>query len=343
MEVTKFTKTISQILSQSHNFIRFVNTFFDCFQNNTYFAILCNILKEILLKICDENASFLNNITDFLSEIPMYTYVSAIMELLVTLVNYHPDHYQFTEETNEYLLRSFAENGSLFDYIQMAERIVSNASSPRRSQPQTLAVFKPESLVRIVCESESPIIKVNALNVLGKLGLSEEKKREVAPVLLNSLTNTAGIVRAKIIEFTGIVPSNYVSIVANPRTHCNIKQQIVSNAHTIKTVAKEDITALAEKMNAPENKANPFITNLLEILLQRSEFQGQEWSEIRKQVAKRKNKRVSEYGGSSKRENHRSSLMPMPIKRTSQISSSAPKESQIKGLRAFNSNTWVCV
>ena len=93
MEITKFTTTISQILSQSPCFIRFTNTFFDEYQNCAHFAILCNNLKEIILKICDENASFFEKIPDFLQAMPKYTDVSAIMELLVTIVNYHPSYY----------------------------------------------------------------------------------------------------------------------------------------------------------------------------------------------------------------------------------------------------------
>ena len=343
IEITKFTKIMSQILVNSPKFTEFVNGFFIEYQNNPHFPLLCGILKEIILKICDEQAEiFLQNITNFLNEMPNYTDVFAIKELFLTLVNYHADIYPFTEQINDLLVNKFARSGSLFVYVEMAEKVVSVASSPRRFSRQTLDAFNPETFVRIVCETESPVVKVSALNVLEKLNLSEEKKAEIIPRLLRSLTNTVGIVQAKIIEFTKTVPANYISIVTSPQTHCAVKQQIISNACAIRNVSEEDIALLAERMNAPENKTNPFIADLLEIFLQRSELQGAEWSALREQIAERKNKRTQKYGELNQMSVSRSIQVQLPNRRASGVGSSTKKEDQIPGLYRFNSNTWTC-
>ena len=297
MDVTKFTKTISCILARSDLFAEFVNFFFVEFQNDPRFAILCNILKEIILKICDyESSSFLPRVNDFLIEMPNYTNVYPIMELFTTLVIEQSSFCPYTKQIDELLINKFTSEGSLMCYLRMAEKIIAAASSPRRQNPEILAVFEPETFVRIVCESEKPIFKVNALNILKKLRVSEEEIEEFTPALFDSLTNASGFVLGKIIEFTKTVPSNYISIVVSPQTHCAVKQQIIDNAHRIQCVTREDIIELAERMNLQENKTNPFITDLLEILLQRTEMQGNEWDYLREQVAERKNMREIEYG-----------------------------------------------
>lgn len=301
MEITKFTKIMSQILSNSPKFTVFVNSFFNTFQSHQQLPVLCSILKEIILKICDENVSpFLNNINGFLDEITNFTHIFAIMELFTTLVIYHSDFYSFTEQINERLFNKITNEDSLFDYLQMAERVVSQASSPRRFNQEILGVFKPEVFVKIVRESESTNNKVIALNILGKLRISEEKMEEIVPELVECMENTTGIVQGKLIEFTKTIPSNYISLIIDPHTHCTVKQQIINNASEITNVTEEDITTLKQNLRSQENKTNPFIADLLEILLKRNEVSSHE--RLMKEVEERKNKRVMEYGVSVQRQ-----------------------------------------
>jgi hypothetical protein len=337
MDGIKFSKTFCSILVESDSFIDFVNRFLDDYQNSANLPIYCNILKEIISKILNDFESvFLPRIQRFLGRMYEFAHIPAIKDMFLTIVNYYPGYYRFNREVNKAMYEFFVQKGAVYDYLQIIERIAARASNPRTPSPENLEALDPRIIVQLACEGENTAIKANAFDILQYIDLAEEERNRVSQQLIKSYSNTSGFIQAKIIRYTKVMPSNYITIIADPHSSTSVKQQIIANEKEIRSVGPEDILLLAEKMDQPENRHNPFIADLLAAFLTRKEFQNAHFAAIKKEADERKERRKVAYGGQKSRAN-------INIRLPMIASYKVPKKKNVCAtpeLRVFSTNTW---
>ena len=263
-------------LSNSQIFIEYVNNFLHSEKK------LGNVQKEDtiarIISICNQaNPQFKNSVALFLNDLPLVApFNQSFMSLFTVLLHSNTIIMNSTIVNQILNLISFEDNMKTYGVLLFVISILKYASFI-----QTYDLMEPfaqnfQAFLDVINnDNMMKTNKINSLDILIQLPLNTEQIHSAELQLKEKYETFSQSLQAKVLKFiNNFIPSNFVSLIFNPKTYSMLNSQVISNLKIILSNPSTDITKyfqtdeILSKFNEycensnTLNRFNPFIVDL---------------------------------------------------------------------------------